>query len=52
MLEHLTTVSFVAYGLWALIFIVWPGIVMFRERGQPRLRVETPRDDQLLRPSH
>lgn len=51
MLEHLTAVSFVAYGLWALIFIVWPGIVMYRERGQPRLRIETPRDE-LLRPTH
>ena len=51
MLEHLTTVSFVAYGLWALIFIVWPGVVMYRERGQPRQRVEAPRDE-LLRPSH
>ena len=51
MLAHLTLVSYLAYGLWALVFIVWPGIVMYRERGQPRHRGETPRDD-ILRPSY
>ncbi len=52
MLAHLTTVSFVAYGAWALIFVVWPLIVVFRERGQHRPRaVEQPRDESL-RPLH
>jgi hypothetical protein len=49
MLEHLAAVSYVAFGLWGLIFVVWPLIVVFRERGRPRPRpVEQPHDESLL----